>query len=196
MRKHVLVFFDEILVYSPILETHVKHVTEVMSILRQHQLFAKMSKCFFAQLQVEYLGHIISAEGVQADPEKIEGMKNWPRPTNIKQLRGFLGLTGYYRRFVKGYGAMARPLTDLLKKDNFNWSEDTEQAFQQLKGAMCSTPVLAVPDFSQPFIIETDACYTGIGAVLMQNRRPISYLSQALGQKNMGYQSTRRNYWH
>ncbi|XP_027155252.1 uncharacterized protein LOC113755447 [Coffea eugenioides] len=177
MRKHVLVFFDDILVYSPTLEEHVKHVKEVMSILRQHQLYAKMSKCSFAQLQVEYLGHIISAEGVQADPKKIECMENWPNPTNIKQLRGFLGLTDYYRRFVKGYGAIARPLTDLLKKDNFHWSEDLEQAFQKLKRAMCSTPVLAVPDFTQPFIIETDACYTGIGAVLMQNRRPISYLS-------------------
>ncbi|XP_071939919.1 uncharacterized mitochondrial protein AtMg00860-like [Coffea arabica] len=104
-------------------------------------------------------------------------MENWPNPTNIKQLRGFLGLTDYYRRFVKGYGAIARPLTDLLKKDNFHWSEDLEQAFQNQKRAMCSTSILAVPDFTQPFIIETDACYTGIGAVLMQNRRPISYLN-------------------
>ena len=122
MRKHVLVFFDDILIYSPTLEEHVKHVKEVMSILRQYQLYAKMSKCSFAQLQVEYLGHIISAEGVQADPKKIECMENWPNPTNIKQLRGFLGLTDYYRRFAKGYGAIARPLTDLLKKDNFHWS--------------------------------------------------------------------------
>ncbi|XP_071914038.1 uncharacterized protein [Coffea arabica] len=186
MRKHVLVFFDDILVYSSTLEEHVKHVEEVMSILRRHQLYAKMSKCSFAQLQVEYLGHIITAEGVQADPRKIECMEKWPNPTNIKQLRGFLGLTGYYRRFVRGYGAIARPLTDLLKKDNFHWNKDSEQAFQTLKKAMCTTPVLAVPDFTQPFIIETDACYSGIGAVLMQNRRPISYLSQALGQKNMG----------
>ncbi|XP_071933266.1 uncharacterized protein [Coffea arabica] len=167
MRKHVLVFFDDILVYNPTLELHVKHVTKVMNLLRQHQLYAKMSKCSFAQLQVEYLGHIISAEGVQADPKKIECMENWPKPTNIKQLRGFMGLTGYYRRFVKGYGAIARPMTNLLKKDNFHWSEDAEKAFQELKGAMCHTPVLAVPDFTQPFIIETDACYTGTGAVLM-----------------------------
>nr|XP_027118736.1 uncharacterized protein LOC113735978 [Coffea arabica] len=186
MRRHVLVFFDDILVYSSTLEEHVKHVEEVMCILRQHQLYAKMSKCSFAQMQVEYLGHIITAEGVQADPKKIECMEQWPNPTNIKQLRGFLGLTGYYRRFVRGYGAIARPLTNLLKKDNFHWNKDSELAFQTLKKAMCTTPVLAVPDFTQPFIVETDACYSGIGAVLMQNRRPISYLSQALGQKNMG----------
>ena len=114
MRKHVLVFFDDILVYSPTMEMHVKNVTKVLNILRQHQLYAKMSKCTFAQLQVEYLGHIISAEGVQADPMKVECMEKWPRPKNVKQLRGFLGLTGYYRRCVKGYAAIAKPLTNLF----------------------------------------------------------------------------------
>ena len=179
-------FFDDILIYSPTLKEHEKHVTEVLGILRQHQLYAKESKCSFAQQQVEYLGHIISAEGVRADPQKITSMLQWPRPVNTRQLKGFLGLTGYYRKFVKGYGAIAKPLTTLLKKDGFNWGEEAEDAFQKLKLAMCSTPVLALPDFSQPFIVETDACYGGIGAVLMQNRRPLAYLSQGLGQKNLG----------
>ena len=95
-------------------------------------------------------------------------------------------MTGYYRRLVKRYGAIAKPLTNLLKKDSFHWGEGSETAFQELKKAMISTPVLEVPDFTQPFIIETDACYDGMGAVIMQNKRPISYLSQALEQKNMG----------
>ncbi|XP_071909528.1 uncharacterized protein [Coffea arabica] len=148
LRKFVIVFFDDILVYSPTLETHLQHVTEVLDLLRQHQLFAKQSKCCFAQTQMEYLGHIITAEGVQADPRKIEGMINWPRPGNMKQLKGFLGLTGYYRKFVRGYGSIAKPLTTLLKKEGFQWNEEAEEAFQRLKMAMCSTPVLVLPDFS------------------------------------------------
>ena len=177
MRKCVLVFFDDILIYSLSLEMHVKYVTKELRILRQHQLYAKESKCSFAQKQVEYLGHLISAEGVRADPKKIDTMMQWPRPGNTKQLKVFLGLTGYYRKFVKGYGAIAKPLTTLLKKDGFHWEEAAEDAFQKLKLAMCSTPVLALPDFSQPFIVETDACYGGIGAVLMQHRRPLAFLS-------------------
>lgn len=101
-------------------------------------------------------------------------------------IKGFMGLTGYYRRFVKGYGAIAKPLTMLLKKDRSEWGKESNEAFQELKRAMSSTLILVVLDFTQPFIIETDACQTGIGAVLMQNRRSIACLNQVLGQKNMG----------
>ncbi|XP_071900910.1 uncharacterized protein [Coffea arabica] len=186
LRKSVLVFFDDILVYSSSLQEHLKHVAEVLNILRRHQLYAKRSKCAFAQAQVEYLGHIISEEGVKVDPGKIEGMVKWPRLENVKQLRGFLGLTGYYRRFVRGYGSITKPLTALLKKDSFQLGGEAKKAFQRLKGAMSDIPVLALPDFNQPFVVETDACYNGIGAVLMQKRRPIAYISQGLGPKNMG----------
>ena len=130
MRKHVLVFFDDILVYSPTLEEHIEHVTEVLGILRQHQLYAKWSsKCSFVQEQVKYLGHIITAKGVRADLKKINSMIQWPRPENVKQLKGFLGLTSYYRRFFKGYGAIAKPLTILLKKNRFKWGKEVEDAF-------------------------------------------------------------------
>lgn len=183
LRKCILVFFDDILIYSPDMETHCRHLQLALDILRQHKLSLKLSKCSFATSKVSYLGHIISADGVSTDPSKIVDVLNWKTPVSASKLRGFLGLTGYYRRFVKGYGFICRPLHDALRKDAFVWGPSQEQAFQQLKTIMTTCPVLALPDFTQSFTIEADACATGIGAVLMQNGRPLAYFSQGLGPR-------------
>lgn len=179
-----MVFFDEILVYSKDWDAHLLHLQLVLGLLRQHTLYAKRSKCSFGQLKVEYLGHIITADGVSTDPDKISCKVAWPTPKNVKQLRGFLGLTGYYRKFIRNYGLLSSPLTALLKKDGFNWTTEAEMAFQKLKSAMTTAPVLALSNFSQPFVLETDASGIGIGAVLMQDQKPIAFLSKALGLRN------------
>lgn len=186
LRKSVLVFLNDILVYSQTFEAHLKHLEEVLQKMLEHQVFAKMSKCMFRQKQLEYLGHIISDQGVSTDPEKVTAMKEWPIPKTIKQLRGFLGLTGYYRRFIKSYGEISRPLTQLLKKGMFGGNNEATVAFNKLKATMISAPVLALPDYSLPFVVETDASGMGIGAVLMQKGKPLAFLRKGLTQKQQG----------
>lgn len=165
LRMCVLIFFDDILIYSSSMEEHVEHLRSVFELMRSNNLFAKLSKCAFATDRVEYLGHYIQANGVSTDPNKIKDVAEWAIPISLKQLRGFLGLVGYYRRFVQSFGMIARPLTILTKKDGFAWSGEATEAFNNLKQALCEAPVLALPRFDLPFVVETDACGTGISAV-------------------------------
>ncbi|XP_062093441.1 uncharacterized protein LOC133799440 [Humulus lupulus] len=185
LRHFVIVFFDYILIYSSNEEEHVTHLKQVLQLLREHTFFAKLSKCQFFQRTIEYLGHFISSNGVQADPSKVAAIVNWPIPRTLKQLRGFLGLTGCYRRFVAHYATIAAPLTELLKRDSFVWTTLAATAFTQLKKAMTDTPVLKLADFSKVFILETDASNVGIGGV-MQDGYPLAYFSKKLGPRFAG----------
>jgi hypothetical protein len=185
LQKFVLVFFDDILIYSKSWEDHVQHVDKVLQLLKEQQLYAKPSKCFFGVKEVEYLGHIVSHEGVNVDPNKIKAMMDWSIPKTLKNLRGFLGLTGYYCKFVQNYGRIVAPLIALTKKDAFSWTPEATKAFEQLKEVMCKALVLTTPDFTKTFIVEGDASGNGIGAVLMQEGRPLGFESRTLKGKDL-----------
>jgi hypothetical protein len=195
LRKFALVFFNDILVYSRTLDEHVEHLSVVLSLLQKDNWKVKLSKCTFATRSISYLGHVISATGVQTDPNKVTVVVNWPRPSNIKELCSFFGLAGYYRKFPPHFGIISQPLTLLLKKNTkFIWTEAQETAFQCLKTRLSQALVLALPDFSKSFILETDACDQGIGGVFMQGGHPLAYVSKALGPKTRGLSTYEKEY--
>ncbi|WVZ95213.1 hypothetical protein U9M48_041007, partial [Paspalum notatum var. saurae] len=195
LRKFVLVFFDDILIYSKTFADHLNHLELVFQALTQDSWQIKLSKCEFAQRQIHYLGHVISQDGVSTDPAKIEAIISWPSPSSVKELRSFLGLAGYYRRFVRHFGVFSRPLTALLKKHAlFIWTTEHDASFAALKQALCKAPVLALPDFTQPFLLETDASGSDVGAVLMQGGHPLAYVSKALGPKSQGLSTYEKEY--
>jgi hypothetical protein len=144
--------------------------------LRDHQLYAKLSKCEFWLKRVTFLGHVISAEGVFVDPQKVEAVLKWERPTSVTEIRSFLGLAGYYRRFIKGFPLIATPLTQLTrKKKKWVWSEECEKSFQELKRRLTTAPMLTLPLGTEGFVVCSDASGKGLGCVLMQHGKVIAY---------------------
>jgi hypothetical protein len=178
IRKFVLVFFDDFLIYSNSWTCHLQHVKLVLQTLRDHQLVLKRSKCLFGAATVAYLGHIISATGVAIDPDKVFAVETWPLPNSLRALRGFLGLTGYYRKFIAGYGTIAAPLTALLKRESFHWTPEAAEAFTLLKQALITAPFLQMPDFTRRFIVDCGASGVGFGAVLHQGEGAIAFFSR------------------
>ncbi|KAK1617035.1 hypothetical protein QYE76_022552 [Lolium multiflorum] len=166
LRRFVLVFFDDILIYSASWAEHLQHVAIIFNELRAHRLHLKRSKCSFGTTSVAYLGHVISADGVAMDADKVAAVAAWPTPQSPRALRGFLGLAGYYRRYIQDFGLIAAPLTRLLRRDAFSWDEEAATAFAALQRALTTGPVLQMPDFDEPFVVDCDASGIGFGAVL------------------------------
>ena len=186
--RFVIVFIDDILVYSGSSEEPSEHLRIVLQTLRERRLYAKLSKCQFWLDRVALLGHVISVEGVSLDPQKIEAVVNWKQPKNVSEVRSFLGLVGYYRKFVEGFSKIASPLTKLTRKYvKYDWVVSCQQSFEELKSISTSAPVLAFPNGRDGFVVYNDASRQGLGCVLMQNDRVIAYASRQLKKHEENY---------
>jgi hypothetical protein len=181
LDKFLVVFIDDILVYSRNEEEHSVHLHVVLQHLRDHRLYAKLSKCEFWLKEIKFLGHTISQDGIAVDPGKVQEVMNWKPPTTVSQIRSFLGLAENYRRFIPDFSWIVKPMTELLKKGaKFEWGQKCEDAFHILREHLTTSPVLAQPDNNKPFDVYCDASGTGLVCVLMQDNRVIAYASRAL----------------
>ena len=189
----VLCFLDDILIFSRTEEEHLRQLRTVLTRLRDQELYVKPSKCAFMQREVAFLGHRIGADGLRVAPEKNGSVQQWPRPTNATDVRSFLGLANFYRRFVKDYSRIALPLTELTRETMtpWRWGAEHQQAFEALKAALCAPPVLLVPDQSKPFVLNCDACRYAIGATLQQDHgnglQPVAYFSAKMSDAERNY---------
>jgi hypothetical protein len=188
LGRFVVVYFDDILVYSKSLDQHIDHLHCVLAVLRKEKLYANLKKCSFCLDKVVFLGYVVSGKGIAVDEEKVKAIKEWPTPKSITDVRSFHGLAGFYRRFVKDFSTLAAPLTEIVKKFvGFKWGSEQDQAFIEIKETLCGAPLLALPNFSKTFEIECDASEIGIGAVLMQEKRPIAYFNEKLNGAALNY---------
>lgn len=188
-QNFVVVFFDDIMIFSKSEHEHKEHLKVVFDLLRENHLYANPEKSAFFQTEIEYLGHIVSADGISVDPKKVQTINDWPIPKTVHEVRSFLGLSGFYRKFVKNFSCIALPLTLLTrKKVTFRWGTSQQKAFDLLKYLLTHAPVLQLPDFNQPFfLVVTDASGSGIGDVLMQNDHPLAYESRKLKPSEQNY---------
>ncbi|KAD0254408.1 hypothetical protein E3N88_44556 [Mikania micrantha] len=188
LDQFVIVFIDDILIYSKTEQEHEDHLRKVLELLRAEQLYAKFSKCEFWLKEVHFLGHVINRDGIHVDPAKIEAIKNWTTPSTPTEIRSFLGLAGYYRRFIANFSKIALPLTTLTQKSQaFIWGQKQEDAFQLLKQKLCNSPILSLPEGSDDFIVYCDASNLGLGCVLMQRDKVIAYASRQLKVHEKNY---------
>ncbi|GJV77203.1 putative reverse transcriptase domain-containing protein [Tanacetum coccineum] len=181
LDRFLLVFIDDILVYSNTREENEVHLGLILELLKKEKLYAKFSKCEFWLREVQFLGHAINGDGIHVDPSKIKAVKNWEDPRTPSEVRSFLGLAGFYHRFIENFSKIAKPLTVLTQKSKtFDWGEEQENAFQTLKGKLCDAPALALPDGPEDFVVYCDASGLGLGCVLMQRGKVIAYASRQL----------------
>ena len=188
LDQFVIVFVDDILIYSQSEWEHEYHLRIVLQLLRDHQLYAKFSKCEFWLTEVRFLGHVMSASGVSVDPEKVEAVMSWERPKSVFEIHSFLGLAGYYRRFIEDFSRIASPMMRLTRKEvKFDWDDRCEEAFQELKRRLTSALILIVPDRGQGYTVYYDASRAGLRCVLMQSRRIVAYGSHKLKNHEQNY---------
>lgn len=186
--KFVVVYFDDILIYSKSLDEHVEHLHAVFGVLKENKLYANLQKCSFGMESVVFLGFVVSSKGVSVDEEKVKAIREWPTPKNANEVRSFHGLASFYRRFVRNFSSIAAPLNELVKKNvTFKWDDVHEYAFNSLKDKLTNAPLLCLPNFDKAFEIECDASGVGIGAVLMQDSKPIAYFSEKLSGAALNY---------
>ena len=189
----LVIYLDDTNIHSPSFGSHLDHLEQTFQRLREAGLRLNIDKCHFCKEQLEFLGHIITRNGIQPDLAKIEKVKHFLQPTNTTELRGFLGLASYYRRFIQGFSNIAEPMHKLLKKDQrYEWKEEHEEAFKKLKEKLTDAPILLYPDFKKKFILATDASKLGIGAILSQldsegQERPVAYASRGLSPAEQNY---------
>ncbi|KAF5779194.1 putative nucleotidyltransferase, Ribonuclease H [Helianthus annuus] len=188
LDKFVIVFIDDILIYSRTKEEHEQHLRTILELLKKEKLYAKFSKCEFWIREVQFLGHVVNEKGIHVDPSKIEAIKNWEAPKTPTEVRQFLGLAGYYRRFIENFSKIAQPLTALTQKDKkYDWGVKQEEAFQLLKSKLCDAPILSLPEGTEDFVVYCDASRQGLGCVLMQRQKFIAYASRQLKVHERNY---------
>ncbi|KAJ0899510.1 putative nucleotidyltransferase, Ribonuclease H [Helianthus annuus] len=188
LDKFVIVFIDDILIYSRTKEEHEQHLRTILELLKKEKLYAKFSKCEFWIREVQFLGHIVNEKGIHVDASKIEAIKNWEAPKTPTEVRQFLGLAGYYRRFIENFSKIAQPLTTLTQKDRkYDWGDKQEEAFQLLKNKLCDAPILSLPEGTEDFLVYCDASRQGLGCVLMQRQKVIAYASRQLKVHERNY---------
>ncbi|GJR69546.1 putative reverse transcriptase domain-containing protein [Tanacetum coccineum] len=188
LDKFVIVFIDDILIYSKSEEEHEVHLKTILDLLKKEKLYAKFSKCEFWLQEVQFLGHVVNRDGIHVDPSKVESVKNWKTPESPTEIRSFLGLAGYYRRFIENFSKIAKPLTLLTQKNKaYVWGDKQDEAFQILKEKLCNAPVLALPDGPDDFVVYCDASKQGFGCVLMQRGKVIAYASRQLKKHEKNY---------
>uniref|UniRef100_A0A0P4ZJF0 RNA-directed DNA polymerase n=2 Tax=Daphnia magna TaxID=35525 RepID=A0A0P4ZJF0_9CRUS len=200
LGNKALVYLDDVIIFSDTFESHLNDIREIFNLLKAANLKLKLNKCQFAKRSVNYLGHVISTDGIKPDPSKIDKIVNYKTPTSVDEVRSFLGLAGYYRRFIKDFGSIAKPLTRLTHKDlsrkPFAWGTEEQVAFEKLRNSLVTPPVLAYPNFNEKFFLFTDACEYGIGAVLSQmqdgQEHPIAYSSRQLTKAETKYSTTEK----
>ena len=185
LDQFVIVFLDDILVYSKSVDEHHHHLRQVLQVLRDNKLYGKLSKSSFYQSQVSFLGHVVSAEGIHMEQDKVKAIDEWPVPRNVKDVRSFLGLAGFYRKFISNFSGICSPITNLLKQDKiYEWKPEHDEAFQKLKQAVRTAPVLVLPNHELSFVVHTDASGFAVGACLSQDQgnglQPVCFMSKKM----------------